>query len=492
MGANPSKPAITTTPPPLNEKRAYSDNLQQPPIDCAASSSASVEIAAVTKWSTELEKDATFQLARLVLTHSDPVSSLLSRDAAIADEKVFNVDLKGAVDGKYPGPVVNQKSSGRCWLFATTNVLRYNVVEQLKLGDFELSQSYLFFYDKLEKANYFLENMLDLTDETLDSRLVSFLNEAPVNDGGQWDMAFNLLEKYGAIPQALFPESFSSSASAKLGRLLTSKLREYALMLRGAAATGGSLDQLRKIKSGFMAEVYSTLCITLGTAPKPDEPFTWDYYDKAGKFHTWTGTPLEFYAAYARRKGMDPKDSFSLINDPRNDYGKLYTVKRLGNIWGARGVRYVNAPTSVLEDAVVAGIRANTPLFFGCDVGKSSDSARGIMDTRLFDLQAAYGYTLGMDKAQRLLTGDSSMTHAMVITAVHLDTNGRPVRYKVENSWSDTAGDKGWFMMSAEWFREYVYQVVVPRSIVDSKWSEVLDKGEAVELEAWDPMGALA
>lgn len=152
----------------------------------------------------------------------------------------------------------------------------------------------------------------------------------------------------------------------------------------------------------------------------------------------------------------------------------------------------VNVTIEELEDAVVAGIRANTPLFFGCDVGKSSERVKGVLDTRLFDIKSAYGYTLNMSKAQRLIMGDSSATHAMVITAVHVGENGRPIKYKIENSWSDTVGEKGWFMMTADWFREYVYQVVIPRSIAEKKWTEVLDGEEMIGLDPWDPMGALA
>jgi bleomycin hydrolase len=148
----------------------------------------------------------------------------------------------------------------------------------------------------------------------------------------------------------------------------------------------------------------------------------------------------------------------------------------------------VNVTTEALEDAVIAGIKANTPLFFGCDSGKYSERTKGIWDTEVYNYKLAFGYDLNMDKAQRLRTGESSMTHAMVITAVHLDTKGRPVRYKIENSWSEAAGEAGWFMMTADWFREFVYQVVVPRSIADKRWNKVLDDGHATVFKPWDPM----
>ncbi|WRT70447.1 uncharacterized protein IL334_007445 [Kwoniella shivajii] len=444
------------------------------------------------KWSKDFDNNPVLALSRLVLSKGDPVLSLASRSALIRDAKIFNLQLKGTgPHGEYPGPRVNQASSGRCWLFATTNVLRYNVIEQLKLGDFELSQNYLFFYDKLEKANYYLENILELLDEPLDGRLLSYLNQAPVNDGGQWDMAVNIIEKYGIIPKSLYPEAFSSTASGKLDSLLTSKLREYAVLLRAAASRSKDAEYLRKLKAQFIAEVYSTLTIALGSPPKPNQQLTWEYYDRDEKFHSWTGSPNEFYEQYGKRKGMDPKDSFSIINDPRNEYNKLYSVERLGNVWKGNPVRYVNAPISALEDAVISGIKANTPIFFGCDVGKASNTPEGVMDCDVYDLKAAYGFDLGMNKAQRLETGESSMTHAMVITAVHLDASGRPLRYKVENSWSDSAGEKGWFMMTAAWFQEYVFQVVVPKSIVHKKWSDILNS-EQVLLKPWDPMGSLA
>ncbi|OCF76379.1 hypothetical protein I204_02074 [Kwoniella mangroviensis CBS 8886] len=492
MGSQVStaRPSTAIKPVVITEKESSNPDVASPICSTTAAFDA-LSVSELDKWSRDFESNPTLALSQLVLSKADPVQSLSSRSALIRDAKIFNLRLKGTgPNGEYPGPRVNQASSGRCWLFATTNVLRYNVIEQLHLGEFELSQNYLFFYDKLEKANYYLENTLELLDEPLDGRLLSYLNQAPVNDGGQWDMAVNLIGKYGIIPKSLYPEAFSSTASGRLDSLLTSKLREYSLLLRAAAKKTSSLDGLRKFKTRYLSEIFSTLSIALGSPPKPDEKITWEYYDRDDKFHSWTGTPREFYAQFGKRRGMDPKESFSIINDPRNEYGKLYSVERLGNVWKGNPVRYVNAPITVLEDAVISGIRANTPLFFGCDVGKASNTPEGVMDCQVYDLKAAYGFILGMNKAQRLETGESSMTHAMVITAVHLDESGRPLRYKVENSWSESAGEKGWFMMTAEWFREYVFQVVVPKSIVDKKWSDVLNK-EPVMLNPWDPMVSL-
>ncbi|WWD08229.1 hypothetical protein V865_006340 [Kwoniella europaea PYCC6329] len=409
MGSQVStaRPTPIIKPVVITEKESSNPDVASPICSTTAAFDA-LSVSELDKWSRDFESNPTLALSRLVLSKADPVQSLSSRSALIHDAKIFNLRLKGTgPNGEYPGPRVNQASSGRCWLFAT--------------------------------------------------------------------------KKYGIIPKSLYPEAFSSTASGRLDSLLTSKLREYSLLLRAAAKKTNNLDDLRKLKTRYLSEIFSTLSIALGSPPKPDEKITWEYYDRDDKFHSWTGTPKEFYSQFGKRKGMDPKESFSIINDPRNEYGKLYSVERLGNVWKGNPVRY----------AVISGIRANTPLFFGCDVGKASNTPEGVMDCQVYDLKAAYGFILGMNKAQRLETGESSMTHAMVITAVHLDESGRPLRYKVENSWSESAGEKGWFMMTAEWFREYVFQVVVPKSIVDKKWSDVLKKGP-VMLKPWDPMISFA
>jgi len=250
-----------------------------------------------------------------------------------------------------------------------------------------------------------------------------------------------------------------------------------------------------------MQEIYTVMSATLGVVPKPDEKFTWEYYEDgegavkgSGKVKSWTGTPKEFYKAFAGGKTgkYKPSDSFSLINDPRNDYGKLYTVDKLGNVWGGRPVLYVNTEISNLKGAIVKMIKAGQPVFFGCDVGQFSESAAGIMDTDLFEYENAFNITLGLTKAQRLQCNESSMTHAMVISGVHLDSNGAPVRYKVENSWGPAAGDKGYFVMTDRWFDEFVFQVVVPKVLAPPELVKVYESGEKVVLPPWDPMGSLA
>lgn len=368
---------------------------------------------------------------------------------------------------------------------------RYN------LKEFELSQSYLFFWDKLEKANYFLEQILDTTEEDLEGRLVQTLLASPVGDGGQWDMVANLVEKYGLLPQHLYPDSHNAMNSSTMATLITTKLREDALELRHLAS---EIDKPRSIlgsiKDKMIREIHLILTLMLGPPPRPDKEMTWEYYDKDDKFGSVTATPLEFAAELSNKAnveangGADVHELFSLVNDPRNNYGDLLSVSRLGNVIGMRGVRYVNVDMTTMKEACIAMLKAELPIFFGSDVGKDSDSKTGIMDTKLIDYELGFNIRLGLTKAQRLMSGESAMTHAMVLTAVHL-IDGRPVRWRVQNSWGDGPGTKGWFVMTDAWMDEFVYQAVVDPKFVSKELTDVL-KQEPKMLPIWDPMGALA
>lgn len=457
----------------------------------------SISLSNVDTWESAAAADPKIQLARTILAHNNIKSSLTSRPAGVAIPHVFNHEVEFKT-----GPVTNQKSSGRCWLFATTNVIRHEVMKKLKLKEFQLSQSYLFFWDKLNKSNYYLELAIENADLPVDDRLVNFLAKDLISDGGQWDMAVNLLETYGLVPQPIYPESFHSSASSPINTLLKMKLREHALTLRTLSSSLKAdhnisqelaISTLRAKKEELMQEVYTIMSATLGVPPKPNAAFTWEYYTEDGKYAKWEGTPLEFYKAFTAK--FSPTESFSLINDPRNDYGKLFTVDKLGNIWGGRPVLYVNTAIDDLKQAIVRSIKAGQPVFFGCDVGQFSDSSKdiGIMDTDYFEYEQAFNITLGLTKAERLQTNESAMTHAMVISGVHVDEKtGRPVRFKVENSWGEDSGVKGFNVMSDKWFNQFVFQVVVHKSFATKEHVKIFESGEKVVLPAWDPMGALA
>ncbi|GAA5874794.1 hypothetical protein JCM3774_003442 [Rhodotorula dairenensis] len=507
-----SKPTITTS-----EKRAAMTTQTEDRPDAGAAAellaqlhlrtsaarpSASITMDSLKTWEGDFAANPKHRLASTVLSKSAFADVLVRREAQLEAQQVFNVKL--STEGK---PITNQKSSGRCWLFSATNYLRIILARKLDLDEFQFSQSYLYFYDSLSKANYFLENMLDLADTPLDDRLVQNLMSEPENDGGQWDMLVNLLDTFGLVPQAVYPESTNSSATGRLDGLLTAKLREYALELRTlhdaalkslAETHEGrpygerkalAAQSARKRKDEQLAEIYRILAITLGQPPKPDDKFVWEYYDKkSSKYHRVETTPKQFY----KDVGVDVSQALSLVNDPRHEYKTLMTVDRLGNVWGGRPVKYVNADVDLLKETAVKLLKADTPVWFGCDVGKFSNTPLGIMSTKLWDFDEALGISLKMNKAQRLQTGESAMTHAMLLTAVNLDAEGKPTRWRVENSWGEEPGEKGYFVMTDDWFSEFVYQIVADRKYISKELADVFDHGKATVLPPWDPMGTLA
>lgn len=385
------------------------------------------------------------------------------------------------------GDITNQKSSGRCWMFAGMNVLRKQVMAKCNLKTFELSQNYILFYDKLEKSNYYYENILDTLDEPTDSRLIAWLLSGPLNDGGQWDMLVNLIEKYGVVPKWIMPETFHSSNTRKMTQLLTRKLRKDAAYLRKLASEGTSLSVLREKKESMLGEIYTVLCRCLGTPP---DKFDFEYTDKDDKFSREEDlNPKTFYDKYIN---VPLTEYVSLINAPTKDkpYGKTYTVQRLGNIVGGHAVKYLNLPIDDLKKAASSQLHDDEVVWFGCDVGKMLSRKLGIMDINMYDYTAALGTDVEMTKSDQLDYGDSLMTHAMVFTAVNV-VDEKTVRWKVENSWGDKSGKDGWFIMSDKWFDKYMYQVVVNKKYLSETQLAALDQ-KPIELKPWDPMGSLA
>lgn len=454
-----------------------------------------VSAAQVGQWEKELMEDPKNRLALAALSSNNANAVLSSRAAVVADSQKFNIRIP--LEGS---PVTNQASSGRCWLFASTNVFRVAIMKKYKLSEFQLSQSYLFYWDKIEKANYFLENILDTASEPIDGRLIQELMASPVGDGGQWDMVANLVNKYGLVPHSLYPDSFNATSSSIMDRLITTKLREDAVRLRAIVTSNASLEAKKATiasqKETMLKEIHLILTLMLGPPPSPHAAFTWEYYDKEGKLCTLKTRPTAFAKELSDSRtvralaGTDIHQLFSLVNDPRNPYSRLLSVKRLGNVWDGRPVTYVNVDMDTIKGACIAMLKRGIPVFFGSDVGKYSDSSKGIMDTALYEYELGFNIKLGMSKAERLQTGESQMTHAMVLTAVHV-VDGKPVRWRVENSWSDAVGDKGYFVMSDAWMDEFVYQAVVDPSVVSAEVRKVLEQKPKM-LDLWDPMGALA
>ncbi len=395
----------------------------------------------------------------------------------------FSIDLS-------TGAVANQKQSGRCWIFAALNTMRHSIQAQYKLKDFELSQNYTFFWDKFEKSNYFYENVIATADQATDSRKVAFLLTTPQQDGGQWDMLTALIDKYGVAPKSVMPETYSSSKSSELNATLNLKLRKDAVALRKLVNDGASEEEIEDTKRKFLSEVYRILAYTLGNPPTE---FDFEYRDDDKEYHLDRGlTPKSFYDKYI---GWNLDEYQSLINSPTADkpFDHLYTVEMLGNVIGGREVRHLNLTIEDFKAAAVRQLEAGESVWFGSDVGKESNRQQGIMNPGIYDQDSLFNTSFAMTKGERLDYAQSLMTHAMVLTGVDI-VDGQPTKWKVENSWGDKVGTKGYFVASDAWFDEYVYQVVVNKKfLTDDQQATIKAEYDQPKLLApWDPMGALA
>ncbi|WP_125604302.1 C1 family peptidase [Lapidilactobacillus bayanensis] len=412
----------------------------------------------------------------------DASSRNLGADVAMTPN--FSVEIQ-------TGDVANQKQSGRCWMFAALNTMRHPLQDKFSLKGFELSQNYTNFWDKFEKSNFFLENVIDTANLPLGDRKVDFLMATPQQDGGQWDMLCALIEKYGLVPKSVMPETYNSSRSMELNATLNTKLRKDAVELRALVAAGKSEAEINTAKETMLDDVYRILVFTLG---KPPVEFDWEYTDDNHQYHIEKGlTPKSFYDKYV---GMDLENYLSMINSPTADkpYDHVYTVDLLGNVVGGRQVRHLNLKIADFKALAVKQLQAGETVWFGSDVGKSSDRKEGIMATDVYEKDDLLGVDLSLTKAERLDYGESLMTHAMVLTGVDL-VDGQPTKWKVENSWGDKAGNfKGYFIMSDAWFDQYVYQVVINKKFLSPEQLKVeeAEKDNPTVLKPWDPMGALA
>ena len=395
----------------------------------------------------------------------------------------FSIDLK-------TGDVADQKQSGRCWMFAALNTMRHDMQQKFNLPDnFELSQAYQFFWDKFEKSNYFYQNVIKTAKKPTDSRKVSWLMNEPQNDGGQWDMLCALISKYGVMPKAAMPESFNSSNSRGIDEVLNNKLRHDAVILRKMInedhANEEAIDETRR---KMLNENYRMLAYTFG---EPVSHFDFEYRTKKdNEFHRDTNlTPQEFFKKYV---GWNLDDYISIIQAPTADkkYHQTYTIDMLGNVVGGREIKHLNLPMDEFKQLAIEQLKNGESVWFGSDVIKYSETKLGIMALNTYDYDKLFDVDLEMTKAEALDYGESMMDLAMVITGVDL-VNGKPTKWKVENSWGNKVGHKGYFVMSDDWMDKYCYQVVINKKYLSEDLKRDYAKTPVV-LKPWDPMGTLA
>ena len=389
----------------------------------------------------------------------------------------FSIDLKTL-------PVTNQKASGRCWIFAGCNVLREKVAKKFNLDNFELSQNYIAFYDKLEKCNYLMESVISLLDKDKDDRTLNYLLSNGIEDGGQWDLFVNIVNKYGVVPVDAFPETFQSSNTREIDGILNQYVRKFAFEARKK----NDIEEVRIIEEGYMKNIYKILSSCFGIPPKK---FDFEYVDKNKEYHIEKGIdPQTFLREYV---GVDLNDYISIINSPTSDkpFYQPYTVKYLGNVIEGKPVKYLNEEMLRFKSLVISQLSDGEPVWFGSDCSKDSDREEGLWDDVSFDVNTLFQIDYSLSKEGMLDTRNSAMNHAMVITGVNIDENGNPTKWKIQNSWGPDHAYKGYYVATDSWFDKYVYQAVINKKYLSEFEEKDLEK-PVVELEPWDPMGTLA
>ena len=435
--------------------------------------------AQIEEFRKSFDSDPSATVAQNAVSNADLSTLALRRDLVQDMDFSFSTKLDD-------WNATNQRRSGRCWLFATLNLFRVGAMKKMNLKKFEFSQAHIHFWDKLERANHFLEAILETSDRPVDDRTIHFLLSDPIGDGGQWNMATNLIRKHGLVPMSAYPESHSSSSTRSMNTVLKDILRTTASEIRKILDDGGSNNEARRHKEARMKDIWRVLCIHLGTPP---EKFDWQWRDKDKEFHRkGTMTPLEFVDEYVE---VDWEEYICIVNDPRNEYYRTYTVDFLQNVAGGPPVVYLNVPSNEMKDITQRLLEDGIPVWMGCDVGKNMARKRGLWDAELYDLKGLYGIQFGMEKADRLRFGQTMMTHAMLFTGVDV-VDGKPRRWRVENSWgSEDSGEKGFYTMNDNWYDEHMFEIAAPKDYLTDEMKSGL-KGDPIVLPAWDPMGSLA
>ena len=430
-------------------------------------------------WSENYQASEARQIATLALAKQDVNDAAYAAKAGFAMRHKFSIDLPTL-------PVTNQQKSGRCWLFAAANVLRERIAKQLNLASFELSQSYLAFWDKFERANYFLESILETASLPTDDRTVSFVLQTGVHDGGQWDMFANIVRKYGVVPKDVYDETFQSANTRGMNHILNRNLKACAARLRRMVSSGASEQAIQLEKAAMLDKIYGFLCSCYTEPPKT---FDFEYVDKDKQYHIEKGyTPLTFCEKYV---GSLLDDTVSVIHAPTKDkpYHKTFTIKMLGNVVGGKPVKHLNLTMDEMKAAIIRQMQAGKVVWFGSDVGKFGDRDAGIWDDQCFNAELLTGLDLTLSKEDALDYGFAAMNHAMVLTGVNLE-DGKPTRWRIENSWGGEHGDKGYYICSDSWFDEYVFQAAIEKEYLGDL--AALADQEPIQLDPWDPMGTLA
>jgi len=430
-------------------------------------------------WSQAYQNNPERRLAALALSKCALGDVAYVSAGGYAMRHKFSVDIPTMA-------ATNQKSSGRCWLFAAANVLRERIAKEKNLAQFEISQSHLAFWDKFERCNYFLESILETAHLPVDDRTVFHVLRTGVNDGGQWDMFVNIVKKYGVMPKDVYDETFQSSNTGGMSGVLNRNLKVCAVKLRAMAAEGASAEALQEEKNAMLQKIYGFLCSCYGEPPKT---FDFECVDKDGVYSIEKDMTAETFRDKYVGNLLD--EIVSIIHAPTADkpWHKTFTIRLLGNVVGGKDICHLNLTLEEFKDAVIKQLQAGKIVWFGSDVGHYGERTGGIWDDGCYDFERVTGLELGMSKTDALDYGLAAMNHAMCITGVNLD-DGKPNRWKIENSWGDANGNKGYYVCSDSWFDAYVFQAAVEKEYLGELAAYV--EQAPIVLEPWDPMGTLA
>ncbi|MBQ9457416.1 MAG: C1 family peptidase [Bacilli bacterium] len=438
----------------------------------------SLDKATTEKILSSYQKDHSNAVLRHALSRGTIANAVFEPMGQTQTTLTFNTEIKTM-------PVTNQKASGRCWIFAALNVLRESIAKKLGTANFELSENYISLYDKIEKANFALESVIQLCQYSPNERVFMHILSCPVSDGGQWDMFVNLVKKYGLMPKDCFPETFQSENTAQLNFIVNAAIRNFAYQAHGFAKKGRT-SQIRELKERTMEKIYGLYLNAFGVPPKD---FEFSYLDSKEKYHKERFTPKTFFSKFV---GAEIDEYQSLINSPTEDkpFNKNYTVDFLGNVLEGKAINHLNLEMKELVAAVIRQLKAGEPVWFGSDVAFYRDRDSFAWDDRAFAYEDSLGIPIDFDKGAMLDFRHSAMNHAMVIVGVELDGE-KPLKWKIENSWGESVGAKGYYVMSDSWFEKFVYQAVVKTKYLKKEHVTACKKAPT-HLNPWDPMGTLA
>lgn len=446
-------------------------------VMCISASAQTIGKEELGKIQASFEKDApTRAIQNVVMQNKNIKAMALNSETAGKVDHYFKyrVDVKGITD---------QKSSGRCWMFTSMNVLRPAAMKKYNVKDFDFSHNYCFFWDQLEKANLFLEDVIRTAGREMSDRDVETYFKSPIGDGGVWNLFYDIAEKYGVVPQVVMPETEHSNNTSQMGSILKEVLRTGGWHLREMYAAGSKEKDLRNEKVEILKQVYRVLALCLG---EPPTEFTWRYKDAKGEVQSVTTTPMEFYRSIVP-ENYNPDTFVMIMNDPTREYYKVYEIESYRNTYEGVNWVYLNLPNEEIKPAALAAIKDNVPLYVSCDVGKQNNAAAGILDCDNYDYESLLGIKLDMDKKARILTRQSGSSHAMTLIGCDTDENDVPVKWEFENSWGPASGHNGYLTFTDKWFDEYIFRIVIDRKYLSAKAVKAIGQ-KSVKLPVWDYM----